>query len=537
MATSIAAGNKKSAARNKNSTAKTPSGFTVANFRFPAFLTACLFALSFVPRVQSNEVLVQAFWGATAALIAWQIWQVVQMQRQQRAFGFFVLLRPQHYVQAMVQSSVYLYWGYYWQPVYEHFWLIIAQILFAYTFDMLLSWSRQRDYTLGFGPVPIILSVNLFLWFRDDWFYLQFLMIAIGFMGKEYVRWQREGRNVHIFNPSAFALGIFSIILIATNTTSLTWGQEIASTLTLAPNIYTFLFLAGLVVMYFFSITLVAGMAAITLFLFSAIYSGATGVPYFIDSEIPAAVFLGLHLLITDPSTSPRTPLGKLMFGLLYGIGVFALYSLLGALGAPTFYDKLLCVPLLNLSVIAIDRLVRSVNSDALINVWNQSWFSGRGNLAHMAAWVVLFGFMSVLGKTDSKHTGDSLPFWQEACAQGLTNGCERLVQLQTTYCGDNAAWACNELGTHFREGAIVDGNDELAIAYFSRSCELKFKAGCVNLLDDSSLAREDPRELDLRLLLREGGQNLMALPIDQLYQRACEHDWSFACDPSSVRI
>ena len=213
MATSIAAGNKKSAARNKNSTAKTPSGFTVANFRFPAFLTACLFALSFVPRVQSNDVLVQAFWGATAALIAWQIWQVVQMQRQQRAFGFFVLLRPQHYVQAMVQSSVYLYWGYYWQPVYEHFWLIIAQILFAYTFDMLLSWSRQRDYTLGFGPVPIILSVNLFLWFRDDWFYLQFLMIAIGFRGKEYVRWQREGRNVHIFNPSDTLLLLFFISL------------------------------------------------------------------------------------------------------------------------------------------------------------------------------------------------------------------------------------------------------------------------------------------------------------------------------------
>jgi len=531
MATSMTAGKKRPAASSSSSKDKNPSGFSATNFRVPLVLSLALFALSFVPRVQSNETLLQSFWGAVALLLAWQAFQFLQMQRGQQSYGFFVLLRPQHYIQAMVQSSVYLYWGYYWQPVYEHFWLIIAQILFAYTFDMLLSWSRQRDYTLGFGPIPIILSVNLFLWFRDDWFYLQFLMIAIGFMGKEYVRWQREGKNSHIFNPSAFALGIFSVILIATNTTSLTWGQEIASTLTLAPNIYTFLFLVGLVVMYFFSITLVAGMAAITLFLFSAIYSGTTGIPYFIDSEIPAAVFLGLHLLITDPSTSPRTPLGKLMFGLLYGIGVFALYSLLGALGVPTFYDKLLCVPLLNLSVIAIDRLVRSVRSDSLINVWNQSWFSGRGNLAHMGAWVLLFGVMSVLGKTDGKHTGDSLPFWQQACEQGLTNGCERLVQLQTTYCGDNAAWACNELGAHFRQGRIVENNNELALAYFSRSCELKYKAGCVNLLDSSSVTRGDPKELDLRLLLREGGQNLMALPVDQLYQKACEHDWSFACE------
>lgn len=518
---------------------RTPAGsdqtsFSLANFKWPLGLSVAILLISTTPRVQSNDVLTVSFYMAAATLFAWAAIQMWQMQREQVSRGFFVLLRPQHYVQAMVQVSVYSYWGYYWRPVYDHFWLILGQILFAYSFDMLLSWSRRRDYTLGFGPVPIILSVNLFLWFRDDWFYLQFLMIAIGFMGKEYVRWQREGKNVHIFNPSAFALGIFSLILITTNTTSLTWGQEIASTLTLAPNIYTFLFLIGLVVMYFFSITLVAGMAAITLFLFSTLYSTATGIPYFIDSEIPAAVFLGLHLLITDPSTSPRTPFGKLLFGILYGLGVFALYTILGAVGAPTFYDKLLCVPLLNLSVIAIDRAVRSVNTETVVNVWKPDWFGGRGNLAHMAIWAVIFGSMSMLGKTDGQHTGDSLPFWQEACAEGLSNSCDRLVQLEATYCGDNAAWACNELGGHYREGGIVDQDEELALAYFSRACELKFKAGCLNILDTNSIARSNPRELDLRLLLREGGLNLMTMSQEELYAKACEHDWRFACASST---
>ena len=463
-------------------------------------------------------------------LFLWLGFQYRQMRREQVSRGFLVLLRPQHYVQAMVQTSVYLYWGYYWRPVYDHFWLILAQILFAYTFDMLLAWSRKRDYTLGFGPVPIILSVNLFLWFRDDWFYLQFLMIAIGFMGKEFVSWHREGRNVHIFNPSAFALGIFSVLLIATNTTTLTWGQEIASTLTLAPNIYGFLFLAGLVVMYFFSITLVAAMAAITLFGLSTMYYGLAGVPYFLDSDIPVAVFLGLHLLVTDPSTSPRMPLGKLIFGLLYGLGVFVLYTLLGAIGAPTFYDKLLCVPLLNLSVVAIDRLVRSVSSASLVHVWKDNWFSGRGNLAHISVWVLLFGMMSVLGKTDGRHTGDSLPFWQQACEQNLPTGCQRMLQLEATYCRDNAAWACNELGAHYREGLVVETDTVLSLDYFSRACELRFKAGCVNLLDTGQVTRDNPKELDLRLLLREGGQNLMQLPAEQLYARACDHDWVFAC-------
>ena len=50
------------------------------------------------------------------------------------------------------------------------------------------------------------------------------------------------------------------------------WILAITSTLTLAPRMYTFLFLVGLAVMYFFSITLVAGSAAVVLFGASALY-------------------------------------------------------------------------------------------------------------------------------------------------------------------------------------------------------------------------------------------------------------------------
>lgn len=510
-----------------------PTTFSLGAFKFPLALAVGLLLISFLGRIQGNDILLWSFWGAFVALIAWQAYLLLLAHGDGESRSFTISLRPQHYIQAMIQVSVYAYWGYYWRPVYDHFWLIVAQLLFAYSFDMLLAWSRRREYTLGFGPVPIILSINLFIWFRDDWFYMQFLMIAVGFMGKEYVRWQRDGRSAHIFNPSAFALGLFSLVLILTNTTSLTWGPEIASTLTLAPNIYTFLFLVGLIVMYFFSITLVAGMAAITLFGLSAFYSATTGVPYFLDSEIPAAVFLGVHLLITDPSTSPRTPLGKTLFGVLYAFGVFGLYTLLDVISAPTFYDKLLCVPLLNLSVIAIDRAVRSIQSDSLLNVWRSNWFGGRANLAHMSIWIVVFVTMSMLGKTDGKHTGDSLPFWEQACAEGLPNACGRLLQLEATYCGDNTAWACNELGAHYREGVLADADENLSLAYFSRGCELKFQAACLNLLDQQSLARGDPLELDLRLLLREGGQNLMQMPVDDLITRACEHDWEFACASS----
>ena len=84
----------------------------------------------------------------------------------------------QHYLQACAQVSILLYWGWYWREVYDAAPLIAAQLLFAYAFDMLLGWSRRDNYTLGFGPFPVIFSINLFLWFKPDWFYLQFLMVA-----------------------------------------------------------------------------------------------------------------------------------------------------------------------------------------------------------------------------------------------------------------------------------------------------------------------------------------------------------------------
>ena len=235
----------------------------------PLALTAGLLLLSLLDRVQANAVLDALGVGGGGGVAGVAGRAAAARERRRACGGRSSLLRPrpQHYVQALCHLSVYVYWGWYWRPVYDYAWLLVAQLLFAYAFDMLLAWSRRDSYALGFGPFPIVFSTNLFLWFRDDWFYLQFLLVAVGFLGKEFVRWHRDrADSVHIFNPSAFSLGLFSLVLIATGTTHLTRGQEIATTLSLAPHIYLFLFLVGLVVMYFFSITPVAASAAATLF-------------------------------------------------------------------------------------------------------------------------------------------------------------------------------------------------------------------------------------------------------------------------------
>lgn len=133
--------------------------------------------------------------------------------------------------------------------------------MFAYAFDLLLSWSRKHPFVLGLGPFPIIYSTNLFLRFRDDWFYLQFLMVAVGLLAKEFIRWNRDGRQVHIFNPSSLPLAVFSLGLI------------------LPPQIYLFIFLVALPGQFMFRVTTMTLPAVLTTYLCSQIYLAARTVP------------------------------------------------------------------------------------------------------------------------------------------------------------------------------------------------------------------------------------------------------------------
>ena len=359
----------------------------------PLTFTLLLIALGLLPSAQHNPALRWSFWGAGAALLAWSA--ALLATARGRRLVLDVVLRRQHYVQACAQLTVFLYWGWYWHQVYDSVHLIAAQLLFAYAFDVLLTWSRRDTYTLGFGPFPIIFSINLFLWFKPDWFYLQFVMVAVGFGVKELLRWTKDGRRTHIFNPSSFPLGLFSIVLILTGTTHLTWGQEIATTLLYPPHIYLLIFLVSVPAQYLFGVASMTLAAVTTTFAFSLVYFVATGTYFFLDSYIPIAVFLGMHLLFNDPSTSPRSELGRIMFGVCYGCSVIALFSLLGRAGVPTFYDKLLAVPILNLVIQGIDWGARSTALERFDpSTLGRHLAPRQRNLAYMACWAIAFGIM-----------------------------------------------------------------------------------------------------------------------------------------------
>ena len=156
----------------------------------PAVLAVALAALGFLDDVGRNPTVLSTLLAAAAVILTWNALLVARARRGTRALTVEILRRKQHYLQACAQGSVLLYWGWHWRPVYDHAALIAAQLIFAYAFDMLLGWSRRSSYTLGFGPFPVIFSINLFLWFTPDWFYLQFLMVAVGFAAKELIRWK-----------------------------------------------------------------------------------------------------------------------------------------------------------------------------------------------------------------------------------------------------------------------------------------------------------------------------------------------------------
>ena len=413
----------------------------------PLAFTAGLAAYLFIPSVRTNPSLLWTFAGAVAVLLAWNAALLMSSLRTGRTLSVEVVLRKQHYLQACAQGSVLLYWGWYWRQVYDWSYLIAAQLMFAYAFDMLLSWSRRDTYVLGFGPFPVIFSINLFLWFKPDWFYLQFLMVAVGFAAKELIRWEKDGRPAHIFNPSSFPLAVFSIGLLLTGKSGMTWGQDIASTQFYPPHMYLWLFLIGLPGQYLFGVTTMTMSAVVSTYVFGLLYYAATGVYFFYDSYIPIAVFLGMHLLFTDPSTSPRTELGRLIFGTLYGLSTVALYALLGNAGMPAFYDKLLQVPILNLSIKLIDRLVRSTwlrHIDP--GAFARSLMPRQRHLAYMSVWAVVFVAMSAVQGVGDSHPGQWLPFWQQACSDGRPYACSYFERIVSSECDRGSDWACSEL-------------------------------------------------------------------------------------------
>jgi hypothetical protein len=506
------------------STTEPPSRTGLA---FPAAFALTIGSFAFLTK---NVTLQRTFVSVAVALLIWCIALWTAAARGNRPLRLEFVPRRQHWVQALTQFSLIFYWALHTPLVFAFFPFIFVQLVFAFAVDSLLTWSRRDVYVLGFGPFPIIFSINLFLLFKPEWFYWQFVLIALGFLAKEFIRWNREGRLAHIFNPSSFPLAVFSLVLLLTGTTEVTFGNFIANTIFDTPHIFLAIFLLSLPVQVLFGVARVTIGAAVTMYVIGLLYLAATGTYLFYDAYIPPAVFIGMTLLVTDPSTSPRTDAGRFTFGALYAIGTILLFILLERVHAPTFYDKLLPIPILNLMVRRIDSIARS------------RWLSRfaperlapsltpiRRNLAITSLWAATFIGLFATRAVGDNHPGQYLPFWHTACGGGSARACSYVATLTVVFCNKGSGWACNETGILERRlGQPAD-------ASFRRACDLGFNAGCANLTrstgDVSSLSSDHPSLRDLPIVLSGTKPPLRERDPARLYALACDQGWPGACN------
>jgi TPR repeat protein len=463
---------------------------------FTYALFGVLASLGLFAYQQERWVVAASVAGALVFVGAWHAW----LHLSGRPLVVEGNIRPVHYLQLICHSSIYGYWSFYWDGVGAHVPMLLAQICFAYLFDIALLWTKRGSFRWGFGNIPIVLSTNLFIWFKDDWFYWQFPLIALAFFGKEMIQWTRDGIRGHIFNPSGFTLGVFSVVLLVTGTASTTYGMEIASTLGRAPHMYVWIFLLGLIVQTNFPVVLMTGTAAIAIYGMTWLHTQTTGLYLFVDTTIPIAVFLGMTFLFTDPATSPRSSAGKILFGLIYGVLVVLEYQWLMHLGTPTidspgenltYFDKLLQVPVLNLLVPVFDRVGRKINLER----FDFSLDRLPVRIGATAAWCGLFGVM--LPSLAYYHPGRNVGFWEEKCFPGepkdgktwrerFPNGneeaCRSLAVMYVDPCelGDPAA--CYGLGNLNLEGAGMPVREVNGMHLYERACEKGYAPACTEL-------------------------------------------------------
>lgn len=264
--------------------------------------------------------------------------------------------KPTHIVQALVQLSVYTYWGYFYFGVREYAPFIIGQLIFAYAFHFTLTAFTKKEYVLSFALFPIVFSINLFAWFRPEFYFCQLLLIMVAILGKQYLTRKLDGKLIHIFNPSALPLAILAILVVLARGEPWLMTQDVTTSFYLVPHFYLYVFLVGCISQWLAGTALIAfGAAAMMIFAYY-LSVAFTGLPL-MNAMIHGNVFLAMTLLITDPATTPKTTSGRLILGFIYGLSIIFAYGILMHLDAPTHYDKVLFVPLLNLLAPYFDKI------------------------------------------------------------------------------------------------------------------------------------------------------------------------------------
>lgn len=306
-----------------------------------------------------------------------------------------VVFKPSHLVPAALQVVLFAYWALYWPPVRAEVPWILTQLAFAWALDLALGLLTSRRLVVSVAVLPVVFSTNLFVWFPPGHGWLAFLVLALALGSKAFLR--RDGR--HVFNPSAFGIALVGLLcLVFPETFRYT---DIAHELDVPPNMTELVLLLALVAQLRFPIVPISILAALSMLLVPAIGITSVANPFW------SPVFLAVVLLATDPATIPKTPMGRVLYGTLLGLGIALLSRLFLELGENDYFSKVLPIPVVNLLAPSMDAVGRRL--EAWLDAWLESWparlaggaprparaplrraLATSWNGLHVVAWVVL---------------------------------------------------------------------------------------------------------------------------------------------------
>jgi hypothetical protein len=325
--------------------------------------------------------------GAMLALVLAWLALLVRMKRRSMKLEWVESVRPTHLLPVALQLTLFLYWGLYDLSVGELLGDLVVQVAFAYGLEAwFLAWRHDGKIQIGASVLPIVGSMNLFVWFlgQDRWIALLTLTLAIA--SKHLIR--RGGR--HLFNPSGFGIAITgALCMLAPDTFGF---FDLSHGFNAGPNMVELILILALIAQLRVPIVLVSigGFIALLLLVDTQILTRPTA--------LWGPVFLALCLLVTDPATIPKTPVGKLLFGAVYGSLMAVMATGLTAMGENDFFSKVFPLPLVNALVPRFDQWGSRAAS------WTRGVLDPAHNRVHVALWLVLV--LGVLFGTQAKMGG-----------------------------------------------------------------------------------------------------------------------------------
>lgn len=305
-----------------------------------------------------------ALW--TAALLVRDRWALPAMGDAHVKFT--------HALPAVLQVTLFAYWSLYWSAVVAHVPVVLAQLAFAYAVDVLLAWTRRRPYQPSLGPIPIVLSANLFVWFPPEQALLGFVVVAVALASKA---WLRAGDR-HIFNPSVLGIAVVGVLCVILPDTFR--YHDISHDFDRPPQMALVILVLALIPQVRLNTTPVAVGAAVAMIGTMVLVGTLTGYHGGPSPWWPPWL-LAITLLAGDPATIPSGSLPRLLFGVFLGIAFYVVSrGMLVAIGTD-FYAKILPIPLANLLVPVFARvghqltahgplLLRTAGAHAYVAVW-----------------------------------------------------------------------------------------------------------------------------------------------------------------------